>query len=388
MSVVRALIGRREERAIATNALPLGPWAGDQGNKSFSGTAVTAESALQLATVYGCVKFIADGISTLPIDVYREVDGIPEPVSQPNWLWKPTVYLDRVAWMSQILTSLLIAGNAYLRIVRQGAQIVELVPMDPSAVQVRMESGRKVFVVGTSMYTTFDVLHIPGIMFPGSLVGLSPLEAARQIIGAGIAAEEFAGRFFDQGAVMAGVIEVPGELNPDNARMMAKAFAKQHGGKDKAHLPGVLVNGATWKPTGVTNDQAQFLQTRKFTDSVIAGRIYNIDPTELGIPLDGTTLTYQNATERNKRKAEVTFLPWIVRVESALSSLLPAPRYVKVDLDALKRGDTKTRYETYQIGITAGFLTPDEARDAEDMPPLGVQIPSEPPDPIGDPVED
>lgn len=386
MTFVRAL--RREERAIATNALPLGPWPGDSGNKSWSGSSVTNETAMQLATVYGCVKFITDGISTLPIDVYREVGGVPEPVAQPGWLWQPTVYLDRVAWMSQILTSLLMSGNAFLHIRREGVTIRELVPMDPTGVQVRMVAGRKQFVVGSTVLDTFDVLHIPGIMAPGSLVGMSPLEAARQVIGSGLAAEKFAGKFFGQGLSMSGVIEVPGSLNPDKAKELAKAFAKQHSGTERAFLPGVLEGGATWRATSVSAEQAQFLQTRKFTDSVIAGRIFNIDPTELGIPLDGTTLTYQNAVDRNTRKAEVTFLPWIVRIESGLSSLLPAPRYVKIDLDALKRGDTKTRYETYQIGISAGFLTADEARDSEDMPPLGAPVVQEPPDPIGDPVED
>ena len=386
MTFTRAFSRRDEERSIAS--LPLGQWQGDDYGGSWSGAVVTNDTALSLATVWGCVKFIADGISTLPVDCYREVDGVAQEVAMPNWLYQPTAYLDRVSWLSQICVSLLLSGNAYLEIRRPQGSITELVPVDPMQVQVRMESGRKVFHVGQRTYTSFDMLHIPGIMSPGSIVGMSPLEAARQTIGAGLAAEEFSARFFGQGLSMSGVIEIPGQLPPEKATEMARSFSRRHGGKAKAHLPGVLEGGATWKSTSVTAEQAQFLQTRKFTDSVIAGRIFNIDPTELGIPLDGTTLTYQNAIDRNTRKAEVTFLPWIVRIETGLSSLLPAPRYVKLDMDGLKRGDTQTRYQTYAIGIASGFLTPDEAREEEDMPPLGTPETPDPPDPVGDPIED
>lgn len=374
MSVARRLFEGREERAITKASQPLGEWAGDNYGGTWSGASVNRDTAMQLATVWGCVKFICDGISTLPVDVYRKVNGAPAAQPKPSWLTSPTPTLDLVSWMTQVLSSLLLAGNAFCEIRRAQGVVRELVPIDPAHVQVRVIDGRKVFQVGAKTFSTFDMLHIAGPMSAGALVGMSPLEAARQTIGAGLAAEEFAARYFGQGLTMAGVIENPGDLNPDNARAMASSFARRHSGKDKAHLPGVLVGGATWKPTSVTAEQAQFLQTRKFTDSLIAGRIFLIDPTELGIPLDGTTLTYQNALDRTIRKIEVTFLPWIVRLENAWSSLFRLTgddvSYVKLNADALKRGDIKTRFETYKIADDIGLYETDEMRALEDLPPL------------------
>lgn len=386
MSVVRALVGRREERAI-TQASAWGDWPGAGGGQTWAGSAVDVSNAMQLLTVYGCASFIVDGITTLPLDVFRRSAQGKVEAPKPAWLTNPTSDLTFESWAGQVLTSLLLAGNAYCWMnFAPGTGLESLTPIDPSQVKVERRGVKKLFHVGGDVYDASRIWHVPGLMFPGSDVGLSPVEMARQTIGAGMAAEEFAGKFFDQGAVMAGVIEVPNELTPDNARMMARSFAKRHSGKDKAHLPGVLVGGATWKQTGVTNEQAQFLETRKFTAAQIAGLMFRIDPPELGIPVEGTSLTYTNQEQRNIRKVQVTFLPWIIRLETAISALLPQPRYVKFNVDGLLRGDVKTRFETYKIAsdINAAaaelgeppVLLTSEMRELEDFEPLPA--PTEP----------
>jgi HK97 family phage portal protein len=139
---------------------------------------------------------------------------------------------------------------------------------------------------------------------------------------------------------------------------------------NKGKLPGVLDQGAHWVSTGVTNEQAQFLATRSYTAAEIAGQMFLLDPSDLGIPVAGTSLTYGNLEQRNTRRVQVTFLPWIVRIEKALSDLLFNPRYFKFNVDGLLRGDTLSRYQSYQIGITTGFLLNEEARDLEDLPQL------------------
>ncbi len=383
MTFVRALT-RPERRAIQATAF--GTWPGESSGETYAGTSVDPGNAMQLLTVYGCVAFIADGISTLPVDVYRNTPTGKVEAPKPEWLVHPTPDLTFESWAGQVLTSLLIAGNAYLfrDITPSGA--MTLAPIDPTKVDVRRQGGRKFFLIDGQMFDSARVVHIPGLMYPGSDVGLSPVEMARQTIGGGMAAEEFAGKFFDQGAVMSGVIEVPGDLNPDNARLMAKSWKRAHSGKDKAHLPGVLVGGATWKPTGVTNDQAQFLETRKFTAAQIAGLMFRIDPSELGIAVDGTSLTYANQQQRNIRKREVTFLPWTVRLETAISAMLPQPRYMKFNFEGLLRGDVKTRFETYKLASdinTAAaaigqppLLTTPEMREFEDFEPLAPTEPA------------
>jgi HK97 family phage portal protein len=352
----------------AVQATAWGDW-GDSGT-TYSGATVTLKTATQLLTVYGCNSFICDGIATLPLDVFRATPDGPVPVTAPRWIEKPTADFDRVAWTTQILTSLLLAGNAYVVVVRSNGAIVELVPLDPSVVAVFRKQGRKWYRVNGVEVDPFHILHIPGVMWPGSDVGLSPLEAARQTIGTGMSAQEFGARFFGQGAVMSGVIETPQKMVPDEAKAMARAWGRHHSGTSKAHLPGVLDGGATWKPTSITNEQAQFLETRKFTASEIAGQLFHIDPAELGLPVEGGSLTYTNQEERNIRKVQVTFLPWIVRIERALSGLLAEPRYVKFNVNGLLRGDMKSRFEAYAIGVKNQFMVPNESRAFEDWQPL------------------
>jgi hypothetical protein len=201
------------------------------------------------------------------------------------------------------------------------------------------------------------------------------LEYAATTIGLGLAAQNFAKGQFETSLNMPGVIEYPNRAVPDPptvAKMWRRNRAK--GGQG---LPGVLEGGGTWKPTGISNEAAQFLQARQWGAAEIAAQVYMVDPSDLGIPVGGTTLTYANLEQRNIRRVQVTFLPWIVRLEKALSALLPQPRFVKLNVDALLRADSATRWANYktgaeinvlaqQVGQAPALLT-SEIRDWEDL---------------------
>lgn len=361
-----------------------GEWGGS--SSTWTGQTVTTSSALQLLAVYGSVRLISDSISTLPIDVFRQFDDDKIEVAKPRWLDQPTVDLGFPEWCSQVLSSLLLSGNAYVAVTRSAtAQIVEMIPLDPAQVQiVRPSPGRKVYLVAGQPYDG-ELLHIKGLMLPGSDVGLSPLEAARQSIGLGLSAQQYGAQFFDGEGNMPGVIEIPGKAQPDTMKAMAEGWARKRTRRNKG-LPGVLESGATWKPTGVTNEQAQFLSTRQFTAAEVAGQMFLLDPSDLGIPVAGTSLTYANLEQRNARRVQVTLLPWIVRIERAISALLAAPRYMKFNVDGLLRGDTLSRWQTYEIAsrinasaATVGqspVLLTTEMRDLEDFPPIPDSTPT------------
>ena len=374
MTVLGALARPGPSNAIQVT--PWGDWTGAQ--PSWSGSDVTPISSVQLVTVYGCVRFISDGISTLPIDAHQDADGAKIEVAKPDWLEQPTTDLDYTAWAGQMLTSLLLAGDAFCLRVMRGSTVRELIPLDPTRVEVFRKGPRKWYRVNGVEVDPFLILHIPGLMYPGSDRGLSPVEAARQSIGLGMSAQEFGARFFGQGTALSGVIEVPGELAPDKAGEMARSWSKRHGGKDKSGLPGVLQGGATWKPIQLSNEQSQFLETRRFTAAEIASQMFLIDPPEIGIGVEGQSLTYSNLEQRNIRKVQVTFLPWIVRLEKALSSQMPPGRYVKINVNGLLRGDMKTRFEAYRIGDEAGFVQNAEIRAWEDLPPMPEEAPAPP----------
>lgn len=374
MTVLGALAGRGSDTAERVMANPWGEWPGDSGSPVWAGAKVNSTSSLQLLTVYGCNRFICEGISTLPVDTYRDVNGETVPMPNPGWLERPTNDLDRVSWLTQILSSLLLSGNAYCLLVRKETQLDQVIPLDPTKVSVQRERGRKSYLVAGERFNDFEILHIPGVMQPGSDVGMSPIEAARQSIGLGLAALEHGGRFFGQGANQSGVIEVPGEMPPGKAAELAAAWTKKHSGTRKAHLPGVLEGGAHWVPTSVTNEQAQFLETRGYTAAEIAGQLFLIDPSEFGLQAgNGGSITYANLEQRNARKVQVTFLPWMVRLERAFAGLLGADLYVKFNVNGLLRGDALARYQTYAIAGPLGLLTVDEMRAFEDIAPLSPE---------------
>ena len=364
-------------------------WGGWPGESSTAaGSPVTVETSMQLLTVYGCVRLITDSISTLPVDCYRTLaDGTTEELPVPMWIKTPTVDLDFAGWCSQVLVSLLLHGNAYIVVLRSSTRgIVELVPLDPVKVVVRRERSVKTYVIDGQVFNG-EIVHLTATMMPGSDVGVSPVEAARQSIGLGLATVEYGGNFFEREGNMPGVIEIPTKADPTTMSDLARQWMRKRNKRNRG-LPGVLESGMTWKPTGVTNEQAQFLATRQFTAAEIAGQMFLVDPSDLGIPVPGTSLTYANLEQRNIRRVQVTLLPWIIRIEKALSALLAQPRFVKLNVNGLLRGDAAARWATYaqaaQINEAAArtgmppVLLTDEMRHFEDLNPIKDWTPPTP----------
>ena len=366
--MLASLLRERPSNELSLDTTTWGVWPGDEPGPKH----INRDTALQLMAVYGSVRLISEGISTLPVDVF-DADGTGQrvEVDPPRWLHNPTPELSYEAWCSQVLTSLLLDGNAFLAVVRDRVgRVAQVRPLDPAVMQVERDpvTGRILYRMGGQLVDS-EILHVPAMMLPGSISGMSPIEYARRTVGLGINAVDFGSEFFDNEGNMPGVIEAPHDMQPDTQRNLAEQWRKKRrkGGRG---LPGVLKGGATWKSTGVNNEQAQFLATRKFTAAEIAGQMFLVDPSDLGIPVEGTSLTYANLQERSTRRVQVTFLPWIIRIERTLSGLMSAPsRYVKLNVNGYLRADPKARYETYQIGINTGVLDPGEAREFEDLPP-------------------
>lgn len=388
--MLRGLFGGREERTISAVDAMWGPWYGDTA-PVWSGSAVSERTAMQLGAVYGSVALISDTVSTLPVDCYRKTDDGRVEIPTPGWIDEPTVDLDFQAWCTQILVSLLLHGNAYVAVLRndRGA-IVELVPLDPTVVSVRRVATRKTYFVHGAEYKG-EIEHIPSRMLPGSDVGLAPIEYARQTVGLGLATLEFGSRSFAEGLNMPGVIESTKVIPPERKKDIAESWRRKRS-KGNSGLPGVLDDGATWKPTGVTNEQAQFLATRQFTDAQIVGEFFLIDPSELGIPVQGVSLEYKTLESRNIRLVQRTLLPWITRVERMLSRLQANPRYTKLNVDGLQRGDMAARWGTYEIAsrintaaAAAGqppVLLTSEMRALEELAPITGPVTAPVPVPV------
>lgn len=374
MSILRRLTTPREQRVVRDPAWVEWAKGGSTVFGSAAGQAVSPETSMRLLVVWGCVSLISDTIATMPVDVYRrQADGSLQQVPSPTWVETPNGTQDRVQFVQSMLVSLLLTGEAIVLVDRFGRDgySLSLILADPTKADYETVDGRRVLMLNGAPYDG-EYRTVRAMTWPGSERGLSPIEHARKTIGLGMATLDSGARFFGQGSIVPGVITTPANLSREQLVDLKNGWVSAHSGLERAHLPAVLMGGANWQSLSITHEQAQFLETRKFTDAQIAGQLFRVDPSMLGIAVDGgSSLTYQNIEQRNTNLVQMTLLPWIVRLERLFSALLPGQQTWKFNVNALLRADLRTRYESYSVGITNGFLGVDEARAFEDLPPRG-----------------
>jgi len=371
-----------ERRAIRDPALAA--WGRgddlDLSPGSSAGVRVDEYSSMQLLAVFSCVRVISDSIAMLPVDVYRGRGGETQSIPTPVWIDQPNVDTDRVAFLVQTIVSLLLRGNAYWLVVRNdGGQITELWTLHPDMVQVEANGMRKAFRIQGQRFDG-ELVHIPAMLFPGSKVGVDPISAARDAIGLGLATQTFGSKFFAQGAMPSGVITSPGIVTPEQAKELAQSWRAAHGGVNRSNLPAVLTGGAAYTPIAITPEQSQFLETRRYNDEQIY-RLFGLQ--HPFTPMGGSSMTYANTEQLGTDVTRFTFMPWIVRLEGALSRLLPRPQFAKFNLDAFLRSALRDRYESYKMGIETGFLEVNEVRVWENLDPMDT-APAEPEAPSPD----
>ncbi|BEP14805.1 phage portal protein [Acidothermaceae bacterium B102] len=341
------------------------------GNRTFAGINITQDRALRMTAVWACVSLIADTIAATPLEAHRLTPGVTTPITVPAWLAKPNTEITTFDFWHRVLTSLLLDGNSYCYISREGSKIIELTPIHPARVWPQRNPNTHAieFLIDHEWAASADdMLHVPAFTRAGDLRGMSPIEAAKEAIGLGLVTEEFGSRFFGQGSVMSGIITTPNNLEPDAAEIMRRSFSEKHQGSKKAHLPGVLTGGAQWTPLSIPNNDAQFLETRQYQTEEIA-RIYRV-PLHLIQSLDKGTSWGTGIEEQNSAFAMHTLRPWLARIENAVSELMPGPQRAKFNLDDLLRGKKLDRFQAYQIGLMNGIYSKDEVRAMEDLPPI------------------
>ena len=335
---------------------------------------VDYNTSLTVNAVWACVSLISDTVSALPVDTYIRRDGIAYPYRpKPAWVSKPDVAIPSVAFWQQTMISLLVDGNAFVRLFRDSkGEIINMVVLNPLNVQVsRNALGQKFYtstVEGNKVLSGDEMLHISGsIIMPGEFRGKSPIDTLRENIGLAISLESFAARFFGQGTTQNGVIEYPGALTAEQAENLSKSFDRQHKGFRKAHKTGILSGGATFKPTMVANDQAQMLDSRRLAVEDVA-RAYRV-PTDM-IGLNNGGQSYNSVEAKNIAFLTHTLRPWLAKLEDAFSTLLPDTAFLAFSTDDLLRGDYATRIEGYAKLLQNGVMSANEVRRKENMRPV------------------
>ena len=352
--------------------------------KTSSGQAVDPSSAIQSATVYACISLISDSIATMPVKTFRKTKDHREPTTPPTFLdsinGMPNPETDGFTWMHRTINSLALYGNSYWLITardRNGFPS-EVFNLHPDDVKISRKNGKAIYRFNEenfTRYTTFnpsgEIIHIKNFE-QGSDLGLSPIEAGSEAIGSALAQDEFAGSFFKNGAVLSGVIEMDSTPTEEQLRIFKQSFNRKHQGSKRSHNIGILTEGSKWRPLALDHEQMQFLQSRKYTKSDICG-LFRVPAYLIG-DLSETTKLGSSIEEQNRVFYELTLLPYINRVETALTMMLPRNQFARIDVSGLLRANIKARYESYNLGRNAGFLSVNEIRAKEDLPPVDSEI--------------
>ena len=349
-----------------------------------SGKAVTERSAMQMTAVYSCVRILAEAVAGLPLHLYRykEDGGKEKALDHPLYLLlydEPNPEMSSFVFRETLMTHLLLWGNAYAQIIRNGkGEVIALYPLMPNRMvvdrdihgQLYYQYTRSTEEAPTMKGVTVnlppsDVLHIPGLGFDG-LVGYSPIAMAKNAIGMAIACEEYGAKFFANGAAPGGVLEHPGTIkDPQRVR---ESWQSTFGGSGNSNKIAVLEEGMKYTPIGISPEQAQFLETRKFQINEIA-RIFRIPPHMVG---DLEKSSFSNIEQQSLEFVKYTLEPWLVRWEQSIQRTLFSPEekkryFAKFNVEGLLRGDYASRMNGYATARQNGWMSANDIRELENM---------------------
>ena len=350
---------------------PIGriPSNGESGS-IYSGEVVSEYTALNVVSFFACVRLLADAVASLPWDAYRKNGDVRQEVTpEPSLLRDPYPEITEFEWKHQMMVSLGIRGNFYGMVTQRDRYEypTEIMPVHPDEVFRERDkvTGRVTTRVAGERISDADLFHVRGFTLPGQVNGVSPLNLARHSIGLGLATQKFGAQWFGDGAAPSSQIITDQVLSDAQVRQTQAQWVESHGGR---RLPAVLSGGFEWKPISITPEESQFLGTREFTIKEMA-MLVGVPPHMIG-DVDKSTSWGTGIEQQSIGFVTYNLRAWLTRIEAALSRMLPRGQFVRFNVDALLRGDIKSRYEAHAIAINNGFASPDEVRAHEDLPPV------------------
>jgi HK97 family phage portal protein len=365
---------------------------------SATGVNVSTRSASGLSATWACVNLIAATIAGLPFLLYRrQPDGTRERYTKhPTYAVlhsRPNPEQDAFGFWELMTTAILLRGNGYAEIVRdQVGRVSELWYIHPDRVRVeraRDGAGGLIYPVANGtrpevVLTDRQMLHVCGPMSEDGITGQSPIAVAREVFGSALALERFGAEFYAHGAAAGGVLSHPGTMSPEARERFKAELEKKYSGVERAHRMLVLEQGMKFEKVTVSPEDAQFIEGRRFSVEEEA-RIWGVPVHMIGGSRTG--MTYSNSETEALSFLKFTLGPWLSRIAAAVNRacITPAERetvYAEHLPDALLQTDTAGRFAAYQVGLDAGFLTIDEVRRKENLPPLpAAAAPAEPVNP-------
>ena len=346
---------------------PLSQLYGQTSMTSAAGERIDEWTALGVSAVLGAVSLLADSVASMPLRAYTiDKDGkrIMRPL--PDVISDPDPESNTYELIHQIVASLALHGNAYVKIDRdRSGNMIGLVPLHPYQMQVLPTgdmTGRRYLHLGNEMNRE-DMLHLRWFTPPQSLVGISPLNQTRNLVGLAIAMDRHLAQFYGEGGTPSSVLETDQKLTLDQARIIQGTWEATH---RRHRKPAVLSDGLKWRPITTSAADQQMIQTREQLIRDIA-RVFRI-PSHL-IMASGDNQTYQNVEQASLNFLTHTIAPWLRRIEIAMSKILDPDTDIAFDTSVLLRVDALTRAKVNELNIKMGARTPNEVRQIEGMEP-------------------
>lgn len=346
---------------------------GSVGNSS-SGIRVNESNSIGLPSVWAAVRLLSETISSLPLNVYRKDKDGSKYIDENNPLnnilsTAPNSKYTSFTWRNTLMNSLLLWGNAYCLITRNGAGrpiSLDIIDAEKTTPLIGDDGELYYKVKDLGTYASMEMIHIVGLSFDG-LVGKSPIQVNKEAVGFGLATQQYGSNFF-KGANLAGVLEHPGVLTDDAANRLRTSWANRYGGLQNSHSTAVLENGTKFKPIAMPLADSAFIESRNFSVAEVA-RIFRCPPHMIG---DLSRSTYSNIEQQSLEFAKYSLTPYLVNWEQELNRKLLSTKeqsthFCKFRTNELLRGDVNSRADYYRKLFEVGALSPNEIRSMEDM---------------------
>lgn len=372
-----------EQRATLQDVDNFLDWLMSSQGASSAGVQVNETEAMKHAAIFSCVKVIAETKASLPFIVYQRIDERAKKRAPNHWLYpllhdRPNPEMTAFEYKELTMAHQLLWGNHYSFIERnQMGQIKGLWPLLPNKMEISRpeKNGPLVYTYEISSETSVqyeprEIWHLRGLGSNG-IVGYSPIRQMAESIGFGIAVQKFGSYFFKHGTRLSGLLKHPGKLNKDVAKRVVKSFERSYAGLENVHRVALLEDGMEWVQLGVPPEDAQFLASRKFSRSEIAG-IYRVPPHMIA---DLEKATFSNIEHQSIDFVVHCIRPWLTREENSVNVNLLGPRerlnfFAEFLVDALLRGDTQSRYQSYGQARQWGWMSANDIRALENLNPI------------------
>ena len=380
MGFLSAAIQQRTASAHPRDPV-LAEWFGG-GAQTAAGVAVTPDIAMQEAAVYACVRVLSESVAQLPLQVFRKrksggKDRAPDHPLYPILHDQPNRRQSSFEFRESCMAHAALRGNAVSKIVPLGGSAVgELILLEPDRTEIFMAAdGRRAYryqpeTGPEQILLQHEVFHIPGLSFDG-ISGLSPIRYHRETVGASLAAKEFGARLFKNGTHIGTVFEHPGKLGAEAQSNLKDSLKKGFASVMNAGKAIILEEGMKVQKLGMTSEDAQYLETRKFSRSEIAS-IFRVPPHKIG---DLERATFSNIEQQSIEFVTDTLMPWLVRIEQAISRDLFSEQdrrrgyFAEFNVMGLLRGDAAARASYYKSRFEVGSLSPNQIRNLENENP-------------------